>query len=162
MNRLIFKGYIPGVIGRIVELHARYYHQHWGFGLFFEAKVALEMAEFFSRFDEDRDGFWYVQKNGQIEGSVAIDGINAKREGAHLRWFILSPAIQGQGFGQKLIKKAIDFCKQKKYDSIYLWTFDGLNIARHIYEKYGFKLVKQNRGTRWGVRLNEQRFELRL
>lgn len=162
MSRLIFKGYTPGVIGRIVELHARYYHKHWGLGLFFETKVALEMAEFFSRFDKSRDGFWYVRKDDQIEGSIAIDGINAKKEGAHLRWFILSPKIQGQGFGKKLIKEAINFCKKKKYGSIYLWTFEGLNIARHIYENYGFKLVEQKRGTRWGIKLNEQRFELHL
>ncbi len=162
MSRLIFKGYSAGVIGRIVELHASYYHKHWGLGLFFETKVAFKMAEFFSRFDKDRDCFWYVRKDGQIEGSIAIDGINAKKEGAHLRWFILSPKIQGQGLGKKLIKEAINFCKKKKYDSIYLWTFEGLDIARHIYEKYGFKLVEQHKGSRWGVRLNEQRFELHL
>jgi hypothetical protein len=28
----IRRGYFPGSIGRVVELHARYYHAHWGFG----------------------------------------------------------------------------------------------------------------------------------
>jgi hypothetical protein len=36
----ICKGYVPGTIGRVVELHGAYYHAHWGFGAFFEAKVA--------------------------------------------------------------------------------------------------------------------------
>ena len=53
MNELLLTGYIPGSIGRIVELHATYYHPNWGFGLFFEAKVAKDLSEFLSRFDED-------------------------------------------------------------------------------------------------------------
>ena len=54
----IIKGYRPGAIGRVAQLHGEYYHRHWGFGLFFEAKVATELAAFLSRCDETRDGFW--------------------------------------------------------------------------------------------------------
>src|SRR5260370_1114449 len=54
----IHSGYIPGAIGRVVELHATYYAQQWSFGLFFEAKVATNLASFLSRFDEKHDGFW--------------------------------------------------------------------------------------------------------
>ena len=39
-------GYIPGVIGRITELHASYYNKKSGFGIFFESKVATELIEF--------------------------------------------------------------------------------------------------------------------
>ena len=46
MNEVVLIGYHPGAIGRIVELHANYYYLSWGFGLFFEARVAKEMAEF--------------------------------------------------------------------------------------------------------------------
>ena len=53
-------GYLPGLIGRITELHALYYHEHWGFGAFFEAKVASELARFITRYDADRDGVWTV------------------------------------------------------------------------------------------------------
>src|SRR5215472_3096171 len=46
----IITGYTPGSIGRVAELHANYYQQHWGFGLFFEAKVATELAAFLGRY----------------------------------------------------------------------------------------------------------------
>ncbi len=42
----IREGYSGGCIGRIVEMHARYYSQASGFGLTFEAKVARELAQF--------------------------------------------------------------------------------------------------------------------
>jgi hypothetical protein len=62
MNRVpeikIESGYVPGSIGRISELHGTYYHEHWGFGVYFEAKVATELSEFLRRYDGNRDGIW--------------------------------------------------------------------------------------------------------
>ncbi len=160
VSEVILTGYLPGAIGRIVELHATYYHLNWGFGLFFEARVAKEMSEFLSRFDETRDGFWIVCLNNRIEGGIAIDGIKAATDGAHLRWFILSPEVRGRGFGNRLMEEALSFCKNKGYRRIYLETFEGLHAARHLYEKFGFKLVQQAEGSQWGKKVIEQKFEL--
>jgi len=155
-------GYTPGAIGRIAELHARYYHEHWGFGLFFESKVATELSEFLSRFDAGRDEFWVARIKEKIVGSIAIDGVHADSKGAHLRWFIVSPENQGQGIGNMLMEEAIQFCRKAQFNRIYLWTFAGLDAARHVYEKFGFKLCEQREGTQWGKRVEEQMFELRL
>ena len=158
----IVKGYVPGSLGRVAELHGVYYHDHWGFGLFFEAKVAIELSEFLKRYDESRDGFWTVLVDGSVEGSITIDGVHGEREGAHLRWFIVSDALRGKGAGNRLINTAISFCRSKGYNKIFLWTFEGLDAARHLYEKVGFKLVEEHTGTQWGTEVNEQRFESSL
>ena len=158
----IATGYIPGSIGRVVQLHGVYYHTHWNFGLFFEAKVAVELSGFLKRYDEARDGFWTVLKGSRIEGSITIDGMHAESEGAHLRWFIMSDALRGKGAGSRLIRTAIRFCQDKGYHKIYLWTFEGLNAARQLYEKVGFRLVEEHKGTQWGTQVNEQRFECTL
>jgi GNAT superfamily N-acetyltransferase len=162
MEKVILTGYIPGSIGRIVELHGTYYHQSWGFGLFFEARVARDMSEFLSRFDETRDGFWTVCLDNRVEGCVAIDGIKATTNGAHLRWFILSLGTRGRGFGNRLMEEAISFCKKRGYRKVYLWTFKGLDAARYLYEKFGFKLEKETEGSQWGTKVTEQKFELTL
>lgn len=159
-SQAVSVGYIPGAIGRIAELHATYYHRYWGFGLFFEAKVAMDLSQFLGRFDQTRDGFWTVCLNNRVEGSIAIDGIRVPADGAHLRWFIVSQEVQGRGFGNQLMKEAISFCTERHYSRVYLWTFDGLHAARHLYEKFGFKLVEQNEGTQWGKKVIEQKFEL--
>jgi len=158
----IENGYISGAIGRITELHGTYYHDQWGFGLYFEAKVATELSEFLRRFDRTRDGMWVVTVNGRVEGSIVIHGIDTQNEGAHLRWFILSDTLRGKGIGRELIRIAIDFCQGKGYEKIYLWTFEGLHAARHLYEQAGFRLVRQQRGVQWGAEVNEQYFELKL
>jgi len=151
--------YRPGAIGRVAEMHAAYYHRHWGFGLFFEAKVATELAEFLGRFDQERDGFWTARSGNRVEGSIAIDGLKAETEGAHLRWFIVSPEIQGGGWGRRLMSEAVAFCDRRAYRRIFLWTFAGLDAARYLYEVFGFHLVSEAQGERWGARVVEQRFE---
>jgi len=161
-NIELVKGYIPGSIGRIAELHGTYYHEYWDFTVFFEAKVATELSEFLTRYDEKRDGFWTASLKGCVEGSITIDGIHAEKEGAHLRWFIISDVLRGRGIGSQLINKALDFCRNKGYKQVYLWTFEGLNAAKHLYEKNGFELVEQHKGAQWGTEVNEQRFELEL
>ena len=161
-NVVIARGFIHGCIGRIVELHGTYYHDHWGLGLFFEAKVATELSKFLSRYNEKRDGLWTASLENRVEGSITIDGIHAESEGAHLRWFIISSKLRGHGVGNTLMEKAVDFCKRSNYYRVYLWTFDGLNAARHLYEKFGFRLVEQHEGAQWGAKVNEQKFVLNL
>lgn len=161
MTMTIHKGYIPGCIGRIVELHARYYSKLVGFGLPFESKVARELSEFCEHDDSERDGLWLALQDGNIEGSIAIDGSHADPDGAHLRWFIASDCVRGRGVGAALLTSAMEFCKSRQYERIYLWTFEGLDAARHLYEKFGFSIAHQKRGTQWGAEVMEQRFELR-
>lgn len=154
-------GYRPGCIGRIVELHAHFYHPRVGFGLAFESKVARELAAFCEHLDGGRSGLWLAMQDGVVEGSIAIDGSAADTEGAHLRWFITSERLRGSGAGTALLEAAMHFCAAQRFGSVYLWTFEGLDAARHLYEKSGFALVHQQRGAQWGVEVNEQRFELR-
>ena len=155
-------GYIPGAIGRVIELHGTYYHTHWGFGAFFETLVAKEMAEFLKDFDETRDGFWIATVDGQVAGSISICGQEADTNGARLRWFIVDPNYQGHGAGKRLMEEAIGFCLHKNFKRIYLTTFAGLDAARHLYEKWGFTLYEEHEGDHWGTKVTEQAFERML
>lgn len=94
----------------------------------------------------------------QIEGAIAIDGANTSQHGAHLRWFITSDTLRGQGVGKQLLQRALAFADTQGYRSVGLWTFAGLDAARHLYESHGFRLVQQNPGSTWGTAVQEQRF----
>ncbi len=154
-------GFLAGCIGRIVELHGRYYAEKVGFGVEFEAKVARELAEFALRYDPGRDGLWLAMDAGEIHGSIVIDGHGAASEGAHLRWFIVSDACRGKGIGKDLLAAALAFCRRQAYARVHLWTFDQLPAARHLYETSGFRLELERKGTTWGKEVNEQLFVLR-
>lgn len=149
-------GYIPGAISAIAGLHIAYYNRHWGFGLYFEAKVAKDLSSFLLRYDPKRDGLWLLKEGSEVLGSIAIDGIHAETEGAHLRWFIVSDVQRGNGYGKALMAQAMSFCKDRGYKKVFLWTFRGLDAARHLYEKNGFRLVREEPGSQWGVEVVEQ------
>lgn len=154
------EGYVSGAIGRVTELHGDYYGREWGFPQAFEARVATELGEFLGRYDLLGDLLLLAVVDGRIEGSVAIDGRDASGEGAHLRWFIVSPLFRGRGIGSQLLRRALDFCRLRGCEHVHLWTFEGLAVARALYERAGFRLVEERIGARWGTMVNEQRFRL--
>lgn len=157
-------GYIPGAIGWITQQHGTYYHKHWDLGLYFEAKVAAELAAFLTRFDPARDGIWIARSGDQIVGAIVIDGIDAETRGARLRWFIIDPQVRGSGLGNRLMQAAISFCEGAGFRRVYLTTFAGLHAARHLYEKFGFRLSHEEDGTALtgSASIIEQVFELTL
>ncbi|UCD77530.1 MAG: GNAT family N-acetyltransferase [Desulfobacterales bacterium] len=162
MQDVKIRGYFPGVVGKITELHAVYYYEHWGFDVTFETQVGKELAEFVRQLDENRDGLWAAAKKGEFAGAIAIDGTQAFQEGARLRWFIVAPKFQKSGIGKNLILRAIDFCRKQRYPKVYLWTFKGLEDARRLYEAFNFKLCEENEVTQWGQHILEQKYELSL
>lgn len=152
-------GYYPGVIGKVVELHATYYHEHWGFDISFETQVGRELSEFMANFVPSRDGFWAAMVKKEFAGSIAIDGSRARDEGARLRWFIVAPRFQGHGIGSELIREAMRFCIDVGHERVFLWTFQGLDVARRLYERAGFTMTLEHEVRQWGRLILEQRFE---
>jgi GNAT superfamily N-acetyltransferase len=162
----VVEGPHPFAVDRITALHAAYYARAHGFGAGFEAKVARELAEFTGRWRAGRDAMFLAlgaapEPGGTrpIEGSIVIDGLHAREEGAHLRWFITSDATRGRGTGRELLRHAVSFSDACGYPRLFLWTFAGLDAARHLYESAGFRLMHQAEGAQWGSVVQEQRFE---
>ncbi|MCC8400668.1 helix-turn-helix domain-containing GNAT family N-acetyltransferase [Paraburkholderia sp. MMS20-SJTN17] len=153
----IVEGYQPGCIGDITSLHGRYYAEHWGFGAFFEKKVATELAAFAGALPAEGNGLWLYVENGRTLGSVVIDG-DDETGVAHLRWFIVDDSLRGSGMGRQLLSQAMRFVDER-FNETYLWTFKGLDAARHLYESFGFRLSEESEGAQWGTRVVEQRFD---
>lgn len=157
-NISIESGYVPGLLGRCIELHALYYAASSGFGAKFETGVAGGLAAFIPRLDGGRSMIWRAMQNRRIVGTIAIDGEDLGPESAHLRWFIVDDAARGKGIGRRLLVAALGFVDGNDFQETRLWTFRGLDAARKLYEEHGFILVKEEPGDRWGTRVMEQEF----
>lgn len=151
-------GYRPGALARCTEMHAQYYARTAGFGRPFEAKVAAGLAEFSERIDRSCNGLWLAVREGEVVGTVAIDGEDLGSGIAHLRWFIIADDVRGQGVGRELLSAALEFCDRQGFRETHLWTFHGLDAARHLYETHGFSLAEEYSGGQWGKEVLEQRF----
>jgi DNA-binding MarR family transcriptional regulator/GNAT superfamily N-acetyltransferase len=158
----IVEGYRPGCIGDIASLHGRFYAANWGFGSFFEKKVATELAQFAAELPAEGKALWLAVERERVLASLAIDGHGGHGKSseagtAHLRWFIVDDALRGTGIGRQLMTNAMQFV-DAHYSETYLWTFKGLDAARHLYESFGFRLAEESEGDQWGTKVTEQRF----
>jgi len=150
----------PGDMGYVIHLHGIIYAKEYGYDQTFEAYVAGGLAEFVQSFSSDKDRIWLAEISGQIIGSIAIVG-HPKAE-AQLRWFLVHPDYRGLGIGKELMKGAIQFCRERKYKTVFLWTTSELMEAAYLYKSFGFnKTVKKAHKT-WGKKLTEERYDLYL
>ncbi len=149
----------PGDIGYIAYLHGVLYAEEYGWDYTFEAYVAGPLAEFAKSYGE-RERIWIVERDGMVAGSLAI--IEASKEEAQLRWFLLHPDLRGQGIGRILIEEAIRFCKDSAYSLVYLWTVSALTQAAKLYLSAGFRPTEDNTRKLWGATVTEQRYDLDL
>lgn len=150
----------PGDLGYITYLHGKIYSEEYGFDTTFEPYVARPLSDFSLAEDNSRQRVWVVEMDDRIVGCIAI--VDAGNDEAQLRWLLLTKETRGKGFGKRLVREAVDFCREKGYESVYLWTIDALHTARSVYERNGFVLTEEIRHEMWGVNVNEQRFDLRL
>lgn len=155
--RIVF-GYRPGLAARVTEMHALYYFRGWGFGRRFESVVASGLAEFCDRLDHSANQIWAAVQNGRVVGSVAVDGEDLGEGRAHLRWFMVDDGLRGGGVGRLLLRTALDFIDGAGFAETALWTFAGLDAARHLYEANGFILAEERNGDQWGGEVTEQKF----
>ena len=125
----------------------------------FEALVAELFSEF-AKSHGDRERIWIVEKDGRVAGSIGI--VEATKQQAQLRWFLLHPDLRGHGIGRILVEEAVRFCRENDYSSVFLLTERALAAAAKIYLSAGFKLTEETTHQLWSTLITEQRYELNL
>jgi ribosomal protein S18 acetylase RimI-like enzyme len=150
----------PGDIGSIIQLHGTLYAQEYGLDHTFEGYVAFGMGEFAATYDKDKDYFAVAEVNGRIVGSIVI--VHQPDQTARLRWFIVLPEARGAGLGRRLLENAVNFCRQKGFSSVILWTISDLKTAAHLYRSVGFRLTEQHTHEIWGGERTEEKYEMNL
>ena len=149
-----------GDIGYLTYLHGILYAKEYGYDQTFEAYVAGGLAEFVQSFNPSKDRIWLAETNGRIIGSVAIVGHS--KVDAQLRWFLVHPDYRRRGIGKELLKNALQFCKARRYKTIFLWTASELEGAGHLYTSFGFRRTEEKTHEIWGKRVTEERYDLYL
>ena len=149
----------PGDLGFITYLHGIHYAREWGLDTTFEPYVAGPLAEFVLK-GPDAGRLWLAELKGEIVGSVAL--VKTGNGVGQLRWFLVTPEGRGQGLGQKLVDHALSYARDESLTSVFLWTFDGLAAALHLYQKAGFRETERATHDLWGRKLVEIRMDLDL
>ena len=144
----------------MVSRHGALYAQEYGWDISFEALVAEIAAQFIRSFDPAREHCWIAEIGGEPVGSVFL--VKASDEVAKLRLLLVEKEARGLGLGRALTEECIRFARQAGYTSITLWTQSILVAARGIYQRAGFRLVKEEKHHSFGVDLVGETWEWKL
>jgi len=161
-NVQIRRGYEPGLIGRVAELHGRYYDAAWGVGAAFEMMMTREFCDFIEHYDPKRDIVLSAYVHGIVIGSISILGGRAGNRDAQLRFFIVDPLYHGRGAGSALLAGALQWCRDRGFRTVFLWTVDGLPQSRRMYDRAGFHVVERCRDDRYSAMLECLKMECEL
>ncbi len=144
---------LPGDLGWVVQRHGRC-TQEYGWDETFEALVAEIVARFVRTYDPKRERCWIVEKDAHNVGSNFC--VQKSPTVVQLRLLLVDPEVRGLGIGKHLVEECVRFARAVGYRKVMLWTNDILVATREIYERAGFRLMKEERhiasATTWSGR----------
>lgn len=144
----------------VISRHKTLYYAERHLSNVFFNYVDQIVYQFANNFNPKTDCLNILECNGNPAGSIAV--VKAEDEIAQIRFFMLEPEMRGRGYGNKLMDMALDFCREKKYKHVFLLTISAQVIARHIYERRGFRKTDSYDKSEWGEEVVEERWDLEL
>jgi DNA-binding MarR family transcriptional regulator/GNAT superfamily N-acetyltransferase len=159
-RRRVLRAPGPGDYGWVVHRHGVLYRQEYAWNEEFEALVARIVADYVDGHDPQREAAWIAEADGEPVGCVFC--MKKEEAVAQLRLLLVEPSARGMGVGTRLVDECVAFAKQRGYTEMMLWTNDVLDDARRIYERFGFRLVEEEKHHSFGHDLVGQNWWLDL
>lgn len=157
-NTITIRTRRAGDLGYIAYRHAVLYQEEYGLKPVFEQYVMDGLLAF--QKSQSEGEIWIAESGGRIAGFIGV--VASDSDTAQLRWFLIEPEFRGLGLGRRLMTTAMDFCREKGFRHVFLWTFDELDAARHLYREYGFLSTEKAGNDTWKDGVVEERWDLDL
>jgi GNAT superfamily N-acetyltransferase len=118
------------------------YREHYTDEAFHHVTPTPDMIE--PRFEEGP--IWVAELDGKVAGTVSLTTLP---EGLYIRSMAVRPDLQGVGIGHKLLDELDEHARDTTMDRIFLYTTYFVPGARELYEKHGFRWVRDTTAEEW-------------
>jgi len=106
------------------------------------ARQDAEVAAMSAAYCAPRSAYFVVEQDGEIVGGAGLAPLaGADFEVCELRKMYFHLASRGQGAGTVLLRHCMRAARGFGYQTCYLETLSGMDAARHLYEKAGFRAL---------------------
>ena len=106
-----------------------------------------EVDDMFTAYAPTGSAFYVVELNGEVLGCGGYAPLTGgDKETCELRKMYFLPELRGTGMGTKMLKLCLDEARSFGYKRCYLETMEGMEQARSLYEKHGFKYLDGSMG----------------
>jgi len=113
-------------------------------GTAFEDKETVSM---YDAYLSDREVYYVLEIDGEVLGGGGIKQLKGSKETTcELQKMYFDPKARGKGYGQLFFDACMQAAKEFGYEECYLESASALKAAIHIYEKNGFKHLKNHIG----------------
>jgi DNA-binding MarR family transcriptional regulator/GNAT superfamily N-acetyltransferase len=161
-NHFVLRPHRIGDMGWVVYSEAAGYAAQYRWDGMFEALVAKIVSDFITNYDSHRERCWIAEIDGEHVGHIFLVKHPDEPRTAKLRLLFVEPSARGMGLGEALVTECVRFARTAGYNKVVLWTQSMLGAAHRIYERAGFRLVKEEPHHSFGHDLVGQEWELEL
>jgi GNAT superfamily N-acetyltransferase len=119
---------IVALIGRVFEEYRWIYDP--------PTEVA-DLYTFDKHYAPPRGAFWVVTDAGRIVGSIGVERVDATS--AELHRLYLDSDRRGQGLGEALVQRVVDWCREQGIGRLVLWSDTRFEHAHRLYRRLGFE-----------------------
>ncbi len=82
--------------------------------------------------------YWVVEEDGEVKGGGGFAELEGEPDVCEIQKMYLLDEIRGKGMGKAILEKALSEAKKAGYKKAYLETLPNMDVAKRVYEQYGF------------------------
>ena len=107
-----------------------------------------EVDDMYTAYAAEDAAFYVVARGKKILGCGGVGPLKgADQDTCELRKMYFRHELRGLGVGTKLLKICLEEAKKRGYQQCYLETTEGMQQARRLYGKHGFKTIDERMGN---------------
>lgn len=127
-------------IAAIIRANLERYHLDIPGTAYFDPELD-HLSRYYNGEPDERAYFILTDGSGQVIGGVGIADFPGFERCAEIQKLYVADGWKGRGYGRMLMKTIEEYAREAGFQRLYLETHSNLDVAMHMYEKYGFHLI---------------------